>query len=852
MSQEVRDPSARVAEASPEDGTLPSDITIGEDAAGVAETDPETGAATAGDRSADRRARLRMLARQPLALLGVAVFTTAGLGFAATHLQAAASASLLMDSSSTSYQEQTQFASVFGADPVVVLAQPARGEQLLTPSHLVGLAQLEGQLSRLPGVKRVYGPGTLVNTFATVVTQRALQLCTTEGQAAQRQAVAAAAKKNESTSAQNSAGSTAFTAAVTACAQGLAAKYPSLSMPALNNPAFYGQLLLEPNGSVRPFWQGVLPTTRRALISVRMDQNASLSDVQAVERTAAESGSGPKSQTVTAGTGQHVPVPTMAGNLAGLQFTVSGTPALMASLAAATRDSLKVLLPAALVAMLVLTLLVLRVRFRLLAVLLAALAGVWTAGAAALLHLPLTPATLVVLPVVLGLATDYLLQNVNRLVEEDGTPAERFWLMTKAMLPATGIAAAATAAGVLAFAVSGVPLVRQFGVFLALGVAMSWLTNLLVGLPLLSVLVLRARPRPQRVPNWGWLALPTRIPALALIPVILAGLVGWTALSAIRIQTNPDALLASGSPAAVAANSVAKQVGYAGELDLVVTGPNVLRPDVVAWMGVIQQELEGKDLHAVNGLPSFLLAFNYGKAPSEQAAQTIVARLPRYFTQSVVSSDDHTALITFGQRTVMSLSQDTALINRIKKITAHPPAGVRAYPAGLAVVAASALQALVSDQVRLNLLALGVVLVVLLAAFRRPATALLAVLPTVVAAGWASGAMYALGIQATPITILLSGVVVAFATEFSVLWLSRYRSERTSGAPPRTAAEVASRRVGPAIVAAALALIAGFAALALSSVPMVSSFGIWCAADLALAAIAVLLVLPSLAPRLAR
>jgi len=73
-----------------------------------------------------------------------------------------------------------------------------------------------------------------------------------------------------------------------------------------------------------------------------------------------------------------------------------------------------------------------------------------------------------------------------------------------------------------------------------------------------------------------------------------------------------------------------------------------------------------------------------------------------------------------------------------------------------------------------------------------------------------------------------------------------------SGAQPQAAAEVASRRVGPAIVAAALALIAGFAALALSPVPMVSSFGLWCAADLALAALAVLLVLPSLAPRLAR
>jgi len=283
-----------------------------------------------------------------------------------------------------------------------------------------------------------------------------------------------------------------------------------------------------------------------------------------------------------------------------------------------------------------------------------------------------------------------------------------------------------------------------------------------------------------------------------------------------------------------------------------VTGPDVTRPGVVAWMGAVAQKLDSPGLHAVNGLPGFLLAFNYGKAPSQQVTRTILTRIPSYFTQSVASQDGHTALITFGQRSVASLTQDTQLIDRIGRVTAHPPAGFRAYPAGLAVVASSALHALVRDQVLLNLLALAVVLAVLLVAMRKPVLALLAVLPTVVAAGWATGAEYLLGIQATPITILLSGVVVAFATEFSVLWLSRYRAERAQGTEPSSAAEIASRRVGPAIVAAALALIAGFAALTLSSVPMLRGFGLWCAVDLALATLAVLIVLPSLTPRVAR
>src|SRR5207248_3343799 len=55
----------------------------------------------------------------------------------------------------------------------------------------------------------------------------------------------------------------------------------------------------------------------------------------------------------------------------------------------------------------------------------------------------------------------------------------------------TLVVAPATAAGMLAFAVSGIPLVRQFGLFMAIGVAMAYLANYLVGMPALLFLARR-------------------------------------------------------------------------------------------------------------------------------------------------------------------------------------------------------------------------------------------------------------------------------------------------------------------------------------------------------------------------
>jgi predicted RND superfamily exporter protein len=82
-----------------------------------------------------------------------------------------------------------------------------------------------------------------------------------------------------------------------------------------------------------------------------------------------------------------------------------------------------------------------------------------------------------------------------------------------------------------------------------------------------------------------------------------------------------------------------------------------------------------------------------------------------------------------------------------------------------------------------------------------------------------------------------------------VLWLSRYRLARKRGAGAAEASEEASRRIGPAIVASGAALALGFLALAASPVPMVRDFGVWSGADIALATVAVLVLLPPLARR---
>ena len=780
--------------------------------------------------------------RWPIVLLLLALLLSAGSVVGLTRLHPDARVDLLIDPNAAAFKDQALFADAFGADPVVVMAKPAPGSNLITPDHIVGLSHLEGKLHVADGVKKVFGPGTLVNTLAISTTTILLNVCAQEGKAAEAAARQQAVAAGKSAAQQDQAAQLAFQQAVSACAQRYAKAFPSLGVPAVNNPTFIQGVLLEPDGQhVRPFWTWALPDMQHAVITVRLNRNASLDQVRHVIDIVNGASTSPDLK-----------------ELHDLQFTASGSPALTLSVADSVFRSLALLVPLALVAVLVVALLALGASM-LLTILVAALGALWTAGIAGYLGLPVTPATLVVLPVVLGLSADYLIQSANRVMESEGTMEERLTLAARRILPTTGLAAAATAAGMLAFVASGIPLVRQFGLFMALGVLMAYLANYLVGLPLLLLL---GRRLPGVLIGGGFRAaagrrlarLGTLAPAAALAIVVI-GLIGWAALPAIKVETDPAQLVPANDAALAQATAVRKEIGLTGEIDLLIQGPDPAAPDAVKWLDQASRQAaarSGSDLKPLESLPSFLAGFNQGTLPDPDRSALILSRIPSYFSGAVYDKSRGLALAIFGLTQVTSVERDHALVATLDQVGA-PPSGYRAFPAGLAVVADRALSALQGEQLRLTGLSIGLIVLVLLLAYRRPLPAILAVLPTVVAAGAATGLLFlvgsVLGQRSSPITILLGGVVVAFATEFGVLWLARYRNERRDGAQPSEAAARASTGVGPAIAASALALVAGFAILAISPVPSVRDFGLWSAFDLILATAAVLVLLPPLARR---
>ena len=137
------------------------------------------------------------------------------------------------------------------------------------------------------------------------------------------------------------------------------------------------------------------------------------------------------------------------------------------------------------------------------------------------------------------------------------------------------------------------------------------------------------------------------------------------------------------------------------------------------------------------------------------------------------------------------------------------------------------------------------VALVLVAVYRSASRALVPLIPIVLATGWSSLVLWVAGVPLNPMSATLGALVIAIATEFSVLLSARYHEERRRGGTMGEALRRAYARTGAAVLASGITAIAGFAVLVLTDIRMLRDFGLVTVFDLGVALVGVLLVLPA-------
>ena len=507
------------------------------------------------------------------------------------------------------------------------------------------------------------------------------------------------------------------------------------------------------------------------------------------------------------------------------------------------------------------------VRWRLLPLAVILVGVIWAFGLAGYLGIPLTIVTIAGLPVMLGVGIDYAIQMHARVEEEavldraEHPIQETSRNLGPALLVVTFDAIFAFAA--LAFA--KVPMIRQFGLLLAVGIAVICLGSIFLPLAALGIREFRSPTRGRDFSEGplgrltvflGRLPQSTAIPlAVASVAIFVGGIVVEDDL---ELQTDPVQWVDQDSETISDIRTVEREVGSSSELGVFIQSDDVFSDEAVAFMhDLTRRNLEefGADSAAprgfitassveatLSGLANFPGTTEVTPTGAEVRAAYEVA--PPDIQNILISPDGRAANIVF--RVEPGSIEDLAtVVNEIEE-GIEPPTGISATPSGLAVVGVGLLENLEANRVLLTYLAMLFVFLFLAVRLRSIIRSALSLVPVAIAVGTASLVAWAAGFNLSPMTAVGGPLVVAACTEFTSLILLRFVEERARGIEPQEAIDVVAARTGRAFIVSGLTAIAGVAVLSFSSLPLLRDFGRIVAMNVAVALLSALVVLPPL------
>jgi hydrophobe/amphiphile efflux-3 (HAE3) family protein len=803
---------------------------------------------------AARRARVVLLLSAAVAVAALV---------AATQLPTDAGTGTLVGKGSESYRATQRVRAVFGEEPIVVVAQGDLQELVLT-DNLVRLLRLEGclsgkvpkgakptpgpctELARMHPVQFLAGPGTFLNEAVIQIDRQLERMAARVPPSRLREFLL-----------------------------DVAARYGITSVPSIGNPDFLAAVVFDlrrSRGTPKARLAYLFPNSRSAQIVIRLRpdlSDAERSRALSLIRAAVFDGT---PRRACAFKGQ----PEACFKLRHGHYTISGAPLVIEGVADALKHALLVLFAVALVAMALTLLAVFRSRLRLLPLGIALAAAALTFGCLELVGGSLTPASIGVLPILIGLVVDYAVQLQARFDEAVAGGLAGVEAVRQAAGrggPTIGLACLATGAGFLALQLSPVPMVRGFGWLLIVGIAIGFALALTAGFAALS---LRRSPNGDVPPLGGpyryltsgtsWVVGNAR--RVLAIGAVLAA-VGWILGTQIGTTTDIRDLGPQSARAIRELNRVQDATGVSGQLEVSIEAPDLTAPDTIRWMAAFKQRVLSsngfagprpscREAEVCPGpaLSDFLVSGKRRERLTQPEIRATLRELSPYDLEQVAPLDPktglpgHLALLSFGIR-AQSLQAQQELIDRVRdEIGAPgsaeaPPAGVRVQLAGLPVLAAAAASDLSSSRYWLTLAGLGAVGLVLLLGYRSLKRSLIPLVPVVFASGWSALVLWLTGIPLNPMSAALGALTVAVATEFSVILSGRFHEERGAGVGPADAVRAAYARTGPAVLASVATVIAGFAVLVVSDVQMLREFGFVTVIDLAVALLGVMLALPA-------
>lgn len=780
--------------------------------------------------------------------LGVTVLLAAGLG----QLNFATGQDSYLNKDTQVYDDNERYQSLFGGQAMLTLFTHEEGgsvTELFTEENIAEMRSMEAQARALDGVIGVISPVTALEFTNALVTPLVDDDITSSPAAqilvrAQQRATEAGDDESAAARAADSAATLERLLAVPEDER------------TLDNPEWVELLLVDNAGNIRAALRPFFPSTPGEPPVAEETSNA-----QMVTRLLGNASIDEESETT-----ENLLEITEAHEFEDFSTLTTGAPVLLKDINDYLQGGMLTLGGIAVLVMLVVLSLVFRVRSRLLPLATVLVATVWIFGLLGFIGFELSLVTIAGLPILIGMGIDFAIQVHNRVEEEllVDHAAEPFGPTTRWLGPPLVVAAVAAAIAFICMQISAVPMVRDFGVMLAMGIVILLVAALTVTIAALGLREHRKPSRPQassgRTFTERLVVRLGALPQVAVVPLIVLAIglfaFGILAEDAFEIETDPQRWVDQDTQVIHDLALVEERTGSTSELGIYIEADDVFAPEVVDFtteLAVDQLDRHPDGLLTASSIytTTYYIMDVPGAEPLLPTAEDVELAFsvaPDDVRLSTVADEREAGNLIFrvGPGSLEDLKVIVDELEGELEGTLAPPPDTRATPSGLAVVGVGLLENVEANRTVLTYAALGAVALWLLVRFRSVVRAMVAIVPVTMAVGTASLVVALVGFRLSPLTTISGPLVIATCTGFASLILARYLEERERGMSPRAASAQAGARTGKAFVASALTTVGGFGVLVFSELPLLSDFGAIVALNVSVALLAALVVQPPL------
>lgn len=424
----------------------------------------------------------------------------------------------------------------------------------------------------------------------------------------------------------------------------------------------------------------------------------------------------------------------------------------------------------------------------------------------------------------------------------------------KKMVPAVLIAMIATGLGLLSLYRSKVPMIKDFGAMLTIGIVIAFLVSVFVFLPFLYIrdahfpklelgTVKTVKPNTIIHKTVGYIV---KFKYVILVIAILLAVVGIVYDQSAEAETNLENFMPQDSEALKDIRELRAILGSTEQIAIVLKGDNIFEIENLETIKAIESTVTSEFSEQVIETSSLINLYKaMGITDTALINAESILNIP-YDQRKLFINDTFTVAVINISIAEMNDEEFLGFIEAVENQITILNSGMSISITGQSIIDSEMMKALTTGRYEITLIGLVLIFLTLLIIYKSFYRALLPLIPIILIVGWSGGVMALFKMSYTPLTATLGALIMGIGTEFTILITERFEEEKLKTEDRNEAIQNAMAKMGNPILVSALTTMGGFSALIFSDFIILSNFGIMTLVNLALALLSTILVLPAM------